>query len=230
MSSLCCRSSRLILAIGQRLPRHQRVLFGTNTINTGILSSRVARCAATPSLTAFFASNPVQGQGVKWFSDKTPNTTTTTTTTTAINGEEDETSPTATVVATEPGTASITFVDDQAEPNTDRHAESTLEGDDRSLYNVEIKIRMPDMGEGSGGSDNKVVKWYKQTGDIIKRNDILCDIETPDFSFGMVTEDEFDSIMGEIYVKEGPEFVKNGTVICNVWHQGEPGEEETKKE
>ena len=87
---------------------------------------------------------------------------------------------------------------------------------------------MPDMTDGNG---NKVVEWYKQTGDIIKRNDIMCDIETPDFTFGMVTEDEFDSIMGEIFVKEGPEFVNDGIVICNVWHQEEPGEEnQAKKE
>jgi hypothetical protein len=45
----------------------------------------------------------------------------------------------------------------------------------------------------------------------------------------MVTEDEFDSIMGEIFVQEGPEFVKDGTVICNVWHQLEPGQDETTK-
>jgi hypothetical protein len=194
------RSSRLILSIGQRLPK--RVL-GTAG------ASSVARWAAPASSAA--RATP----SVKWFSDnKNPNI-----------GEEKEENP---PVATESGTASITFVDDQAEPNyTKRHAESTLEGDDRSLYNVEIKIRMPDMGEGN---DNKVVKWYKQTGDIVKYNDILCDIETPDFTFGMVTEDEFDSIMGEIFVKEGPEFVNDGTVICNLWHQAEPGQDETKKE
>jgi hypothetical protein len=203
MSSLH-RSSRLILSIGQRLP--QRVIGTAGTSGVTRWASPVSAARATPSLAS--ASN--QGQ-VKWFSDK------------KVNGEEDG----KPAVATESGTASITFVDDQAEPNTKRHAESTLEGDDRSHYTVEIKIRMPDMGEGN---DNKVVKWYKQTGDIIKRNDIMCDIETPDFTFGMVTEDEFDSIMGEIFVKEGPEFVKDGTVICNVWHQVEPGEEEAKKE
>ena len=45
------------------------------------------------------------------------------------------------------------------------------------------------------GNDNKIVEWYKQTGDIIKCNDIMCDIEMPDFTFGMVTEDEFASIL-----------------------------------
>jgi len=173
-------------------------------------SSTASAARATPSPT--FASNQL-----KWFSSSGDNK--------KSDGQDDET-PT---VATEIGTASITFVDDQAEPNyTKRHAESTLEGDDRSLYSVEIKIRMPDMRDGN---DIKIVKWYKQTGDIIKCNDIMCDIETPDFTFGMVTEDEFDSIMGEIFVKEGPEFVNDGIVICNVWHQEEPGEEnQAKKE
>lgn len=37
-----------------------------------------------------------------------------------------------------------------------------------------VKIRMPGMGEGHG----KVLEWYKQKGDIIRQEDILCDIET----------------------------------------------------
>lgn len=49
---------------------------------------------------------------------------------------------------------------------------------DRSLFTHEIKVRMPEMGEGTG----KVLKWYKETGDVIVREDILCDIETPDFT------------------------------------------------
>ena len=46
---------------------------------------------------------------------------------------------------------------------------------DRSKFTHEIEIRMPDMGEGQG----KIIKWYKQEGDLILRDDILCDIETP---------------------------------------------------
>eukprot|EP00980_Cylindrotheca_fusiformis_P031265 scaffold26097_cov108-Cylindrotheca_fusiformis.AAC.1 len=74
---------------------------------------------------------------------------------------------------------------------------------------------MPDMGEGN---DNLIEKWYKQPGDVIKKNDILCDISTPDFTFGMVTEDEFDAIMGEIHVQEG-ERADDEAPICTIYHQ-----------
>lgn len=33
---------------------------------------------------------------------------------------------------------------------------------------------MPEMGEGQG----KVVKWYKQEGEVVLKDDVLCDIET----------------------------------------------------
>jgi hypothetical protein len=45
---------------------------------------------------------------------------------------------------------------------------------DKSLFTEPIKIRMPDMGEG----DNKILTWYKQEGDLIRRNEALCLIET----------------------------------------------------
>lgn len=46
---------------------------------------------------------------------------------------------------------------------------------DRSIYTEQITVRMPDINEGI----NKVIKWYKKEGDIIKYEDVLCDIETP---------------------------------------------------
>lgn len=70
------------------------------------------------------------------------------------------------------------------------------------------------MGEGSG----KVLEWYKKEGDLILKDDVLCDIETKDFSFGMVTDDECDAIMGEIIVEAGSEPVEEGAVICTVLH------------
>jgi hypothetical protein len=63
---------------------------------------------------------------------------------------------------------------------------------DPSLFTEEIKIRMPDMGEGDG----RVLKWYKEVGDVVQREDILCDIETPDFTFGMEIDDEELGIIG----------------------------------
>lgn len=95
---------------------------------------------------------------------------------------------------------------------------------DRSQYTEEIKVRMPDMGEGEG----KVLEWYKKEGDVIKRGDILCDIETPDFTFGMETEDEGYAIMGKILVEAPSEAVKDGEVICILLHEAK--EEKKKKE
>jgi hypothetical protein len=63
---------------------------------------------------------------------------------------------------------------------------------DPSLFTEEIKIRMPEMGEGQG----RVVKWYKEEGDIVQREDVLCDIETADFTFGMEIDDEELGIIG----------------------------------
>jgi pyruvate/2-oxoglutarate dehydrogenase complex dihydrolipoamide acyltransferase (E2) component len=42
------------------------------------------------------------------------------------------------------------------------------------LYIFTVKVYMPEMGEGEG----TVLKWYKQEGDIVLKDDVLCDIET----------------------------------------------------
>ena len=60
------------------------------------------------------------------------------------------------------------FSDDTS---TSKEAE---EGIDRSKFTEEIKVYMPEMGEGEG----KILKWYKQEGDLVLKDDILCDIET----------------------------------------------------
>ena len=76
---------------------------------------------------------------------------------------------------------------------------------------------MPDMGEGD---DNKIVKWYFKVGDVIQHGDILCDIQTPDFTFGMETDDECLAVMGEILVPEGTdEAVPDNEPICILLHQ-----------
>lgn len=45
---------------------------------------------------------------------------------------------------------------------------------DKSLFTEVVKVRMPDMGEGDG----KILEWYKQEGDLIRRDEALCLIET----------------------------------------------------
>jgi hypothetical protein len=125
-----------------------------------------------------------------------------------------------------PGTASITFEEkeEEVEGNEAPHPADSLEGD-RDTYTAEIVVRMPDMGEGN---DNKVEEWYKKPGDVIKRNDILCDITTPDFTFGMVTEDEGDALMGEIHVQAGEMAIDNAP-ICTIYHQAKPEDDKEKE-
>ncbi|KAL3928138.1 MAG: hypothetical protein SGBAC_012776 [Bacillariaceae sp.] len=111
----------------------------------------------------------------------------------------------------------LTFED----PNEEKHDPEDLDGS-RVNFTVPIVINMPDMNDDNLIS--KIEKWYKEPGDIIKRNDILCDITTPDFTFGMVTEDDVDAIMGEQHVQEG-ESAEDNAPICTIYH--EPDEKDT---
>lgn len=107
------------------------------------------------------------------------------------------------------------FTDDDLN-DSKQHPLESLKGS-KEEYTVEVKINMPDMGDGD---DNTIETWYKQPGDIVKFNDVLCDISTPDFTFGMVIEDEEDAIMGEILVKEG-ETADDYAPICITYHRQE---------
>mmetsp|Transcript_36078 Transcript_36078/g.107910 ORF Transcript_36078/g.107910 Transcript_36078/m.107910 type:complete len:228 (-) Transcript_36078:2569-3252(-) len=89
---------------------------------------------------------------------------------------------------------------------------------DRSKFTREEKFRMPDMGE-AGEEDGEVVKWYKKEGDIIRRGDILCDVKTELFEFGMQSDDEQVTVMGEILVLAGDEPVEPGEVLCKILHE-----------
>jgi hypothetical protein len=44
----------------------------------------------------------------------------------------------------------------------------------------------------------------------------------------MLTDDDFDSIMGVIHVPEGSDPVEHGTIICTTFNEGRDGEDETK--
>jgi hypothetical protein len=156
----------------------------------------------------------------------------------------EETSTTTTTSTPQPhGTATVTFVEtDETVPfhndedddtsndsATKKHPIGSLKGGDPSAYTVPIVIKMPDMSE-EDDEHNMIEKWYKVPGDVIKRNDILCDITTPAFTFGMVTEDEEDAIMGDIHVLEGNAAPDN-TPICTIYHlpNNNNDDDETKK-
>ena len=103
---------------------------------------------------------------------------------------------------------------------------------DKSKYTHPIPIPMPDLGTSHGNSPDRyslVKEWFFQTGDIIQHEDVLCDIETPDFTFGMETDDEGVTIMGDILVPAGQP-VPDGTILCYTLHpsNGNPPEPDTR--
>lgn len=91
-------------------------------------------------------------------------------------------------------------------------------GVDISTFTHKIETVMPDLE-----SDGKVEKWYKNEGDIIRRGDVICDIELEQFSFAMESDDEGMTIMGEIHVPAGEdETVSPGTPLCTILHESDP--------
>jgi Biotin-requiring enzyme len=112
----------------------------------------------------------------------------------------------------------------QVEPPKEHQDESTPpesrpDSETVTKFTVPVEIRMPDM---SAGHQNTVETWFKQPGDVIKYNDVLCDIATQDFTFGLSMDDDHDAIMGEIHVEAGTK-VPDGTPICTVYHpEGSP--------
>ena len=100
---------------------------------------------------------------------------------------------------------------------------------DTSKYTDPIPIPMPDLGTSNGNSPDRyslVKEWFFKKGDIIQHEDVLCDIETPDFTFGMETDDEGITVMGDILVPVGQP-VPEGTVLCYTLHEskGRPNQE-----
>ncbi|KAL7457348.1 hypothetical protein ACHAWC_008892 [Mediolabrus comicus] len=87
---------------------------------------------------------------------------------------------------------------------------------DTSKFTHEIKVEMPDVGDSTGGT---IETWYKKPGDIIQRDEVICDIRTEQFTFGMLTDDDFDSVMGEILVEEESGVVEPGTIICTTFSE-----------
>jgi hypothetical protein len=92
---------------------------------------------------------------------------------------------------------------------------------DRSKYTDPVGVLMPDLGTSLGNTPSRfssVKQWFFKPGDIIQHEDVLCDIETPDFTFGMETDDEEITIMGDILVPAGQP-VADGTILCYTFHE-----------
>lgn len=92
---------------------------------------------------------------------------------------------------------------------------------DRSKYTEVVPVRMPDLGTSHDNAPDRcslVKEWFFAPGSVIQRQDVLCDIQTPEFTFGMETDDEELAILGEILVPAGQP-VPDGTVLCNLYHE-----------
>ena len=85
---------------------------------------------------------------------------------------------------------------------------------DRSRFTKPILMKYPDIGGGNG----KIKEWMKEEGDLVRAGDMLCDIETELFTFGMEIDDEGVGILKEKKVNEGEEF-EPGTTICVLMHE-----------
>lgn len=102
-------------------------------------------------------------------------------------------------------------------------------GLDRSKFTREVTIAMPDVGDDSE-MEGVVERWYMKEGDIIKSGDVICDIRTKLVTFGMLTDDNYDSIMGEILIPSGSAPVKPGTIICKTLNEGGSDKEDEEEE
>ena len=85
---------------------------------------------------------------------------------------------------------------------------------DPSKFTHAVDIKFPDVaGKGT-------IVWNKKEGDLIQRGELICDIVLEDFSFGIESEDETDTLMGEILVL-ADETVQPETPICTILHPEE---------
>ncbi|KAL3822231.1 hypothetical protein ACHAXA_000671 [Cyclostephanos tholiformis] len=96
---------------------------------------------------------------------------------------------------------------------------------DRAKFTHEVKIEVPDVGDDI---ECVIQKWHKKEGDLIKRDEVICDIRTKLFTFGMLTDDDYDSIMGKILIQEESDPIRPGTVICTTFDEGLGKEEEDR--
>ena len=105
---------------------------------------------------------------------------------------------------------------------------------DPALFTEPILIEMPPMENTVDGDEETptsthpvahsfVETWYKKEGDIVRTADVLCDIQTPEFVFGMQIDDDEIGLLKTIHVQEG-EKVPDRTTLCTIYHQKKPSD------
>src|SRR5215470_7965591 len=80
------------------------------------------------------------------------------------------------------------------------------------------EIIMPKMGDAM--TEGKVVRWYKQPGDAVKKGEPVLEIETDKVNLDL--EAEADGPLGEHRAKEG-EMVPVGGVLSTIGANGGSG-------
>jgi pyruvate dehydrogenase E2 component (dihydrolipoamide acetyltransferase) len=78
------------------------------------------------------------------------------------------------------------------------------------------ELIMPKAGDAM--TEGKVVKWYKQPGDAVKRGEPVAEIETDKVNLDL--EAESDGVLGEHAAKEG-DMVPVGAVLVRILAEGE---------
>jgi pyruvate dehydrogenase E2 component (dihydrolipoamide acetyltransferase) len=79
-----------------------------------------------------------------------------------------------------------------------------------------MEIIMPKMGDAM--TEGKVVRWYKQAGDAVKKGEAVLEIETDKVNLDL--EAEADGTLGELAAKDG-EVVQVGGLLANILAAGE---------
>ena len=91
------------------------------------------------------------------------------------------------------------------------------------------EVIMPKAGDAM--TEGKVVRWYKQPGDAVKRGEPVAEIETDKVNLDL--EAEGDGVLGAHQAKEG-DMVPVGNVLVKILAEGEkeeaPKQEEPKEE
>src|SRR5688572_32173986 len=86
-----------------------------------------------------------------------------------------------------------------------------------------MEIIMPKMGDAM--TEGKVVRWYKQPGDAVKKGEAVAEIETDKVNLDL--EAEGSGTLGEHAAKEG-EVVQVGGLLANILAEGEKDRKSTR--
>src|SRR5215212_3285706 len=78
------------------------------------------------------------------------------------------------------------------------------------------ELIMPKAGDAM--TEGKVVRWYKQPGEAVKRGEPVVEIETDKVNLDL--EAEGDGVLGQHKAKEG-DMVPVGQVLVNILAEGE---------